>query len=168
MWSCMLLSEFSSEAFLILCVCTQKCTLPTFSHSDGMFSFDQTTKTRDEGNSILLQRLREKFGRELVGGRETQRGESVRKTKSAWEVIYQSLALWIFFFQSVNFAQPAEMDHLTAQTAELDFKVNGYWSHGYKKKSFSKKKQDSNVLIFAKVLSISKSQQTGARVWVCV
>lgn len=39
------LSEFPSKVFFILCACTQKCTLASFSHSAGMFSFDQTTKT---------------------------------------------------------------------------------------------------------------------------
>ena len=63
-------------------------TLASFSHSHGMFTFDQTTKTQDEGDSVLLQqRLRETFGREREGAREErreiQRGESTKKTKGA-------------------------------------------------------------------------------------
>lgn len=47
---------------------------------------------------------------------------------------------WGGFSQSVSFARPAEMDHRCAQSAELNFKVNGYLSDGHWRTFFVKKK----------------------------
>lgn len=68
---------------------------------------------------------------------------------------------FFFFAQSVNFTQPAEIDHHSAQSAELDFKVNGYWSHGHKENLTLAKNKKCNV---PKVLSRSIST---ALVWKC-
>ena len=38
---------------------------------------------------------------------------------------------FFFLFRSLSFARPAEMDHRSAQSAELNFKVNGNLSDGH-------------------------------------
>ena len=71
---------------------------------------------------------------------------------------------FFFLFRSLSFARPAEMDHRSAQSAELNFKVNGNLSDGHWRTFFVKKKNNKcDVLMSAEVLS---GRHIDSSVWI--
>lgn len=71
----------------------------SFSHSGGMLCFDQTTKTQDGGDSVLLWSSQgETFGKELVERRETHQGGECEKDKEWVRGDLSVVGCVLFFF----------------------------------------------------------------------
>lgn len=116
-------------------------------YSEGIFSFCLTTKAWREGNSVLLQHLRETFGREPVGDTEGRLTKCVSGDLSI-------LGLMDFFFPRVCEFWTGCWDgwslcrwSISIPISESSFKVNRYLSCGQEIKLYACKK----VLMFTSV-----------------
>lgn len=114
-----------------------KCRQASFSDSEGMFCFDHTTKCKME-EIPFCSRVWEKHLEESWWEGDAE-GASARRTKTVWGVIYQPLSLWeFFFFFTVNFSHPAEMDYRSDHPLfSWCREVKGYLLHGYKHRTNS-------------------------------
>lgn len=132
---------YPSKVVFFLCACVQ-----------NVFESAQVFATQMECSPSIRQRkhkvkeilfcssIREKHLAASWWEGEKRRGGECKEDKECVRGDLSVLGFMVFFFpESVNFAQPAELDHRCAQSAELDFKVNCYLSHGHKIKPFAKK-----------------------------
>ena len=106
-------------------------------------------------------RERGRNGGRYRGGRAQRR----QRVRERWFISPQLYGFFFFFlFRSLSFARPAEMDHRSAQSAELNFKVNGNLSDGHWRTFFVKKKNNKcDVLMSAEVLS---GRHIDSSVWI--